>query len=66
LYKGQAGECMLEANKLLKMRKTMSNIYAQRTSKLSWQIYKDTERDLYMSAEEAQARGIIDTVANSL
>nr|YP_009657300.1 clp protease proteolytic subunit [Medicago radiata]QCO74266.1 clp protease proteolytic subunit [Medicago radiata] len=66
LYEGQAGECMLEANELLKMRKTMTNIYAQRTGKPSWQIYKDMERDLYMSAEEAQAHGIIDTVADSL
>nr|YP_009656691.1 clp protease proteolytic subunit [Medicago pironae]QCO73582.1 clp protease proteolytic subunit [Medicago pironae] len=64
LYEGQAGECMLEANELLKMRKTMTNIYAQRTGKASWQIYKDMERDLYMSAEEAQAHGIVDTVAD--
>nr|YP_009642714.1 clp protease proteolytic subunit [Medicago biflora]QCO74197.1 clp protease proteolytic subunit [Medicago biflora] len=66
LYEGQAGDCMLEANELLKMRKTMTNIYAQRTGKPSWQIHKDMERDLYMSAEEAQAHGIIDTVADSL
>ena len=64
LYEGQAGECMLEANELLKMRKTMTNIYAQRTGKASWQIYKDMERDLFMSAEEAQAHGIVDTVAD--
>nr|UZA65686.1 ATP-dependent Clp protease proteolytic subunit 1 [Medicago sativa] len=64
LYEGQAGECMLEANELLKMRKTMANIYAQRTGKASWQIYKDMERDLFMSAEEAQAHGIVDTVAD--
>nr|YP_009656997.1 clp protease proteolytic subunit [Medicago orbicularis]QCO73888.1 clp protease proteolytic subunit [Medicago orbicularis] len=64
LYEGQAGECMLEANELLTMRKTMTNIYAQRTGKAFWQIYKDMERDLFMSAEEAQAHGIVDTVAD--
>nr|QZL13513.1 clp protease proteolytic subunit [Medicago sativa subsp. falcata]QZL13590.1 clp protease proteolytic subunit [Medicago sativa subsp. falcata] len=64
LYEGQAGECMLEANELLKMRKTMTNIYAQRTGKAAWQISKDMERDLFMSAEEAQAHGIVDTVAD--
>nr|YP_010587243.1 clp protease proteolytic subunit [Corethrodendron multijugum]UZZ46207.1 clp protease proteolytic subunit [Corethrodendron multijugum]WRO39529.1 clp protease proteolytic subunit [Corethrodendron fruticosum] len=65
-YEGQTVDCMLEANELLKMRKTMTNIYAQRTGKPSWQISKDMERDFYMSAEEAQAYGIIDTVADSL
>lgn len=65
-YEGQTVECMLEANELLKMRKTMTNIYAQRTGKPSWQISKDMERDLYMSAEEAQAYGIIDMVADSM
>lgn len=65
-YEGQAVECALEANELLKMRKTMTKIYAQRTGKPLWQISKDMERDLYMSAEEAQAYGIIDTVADSL
>ncbi len=62
-YEGQTTECMLEANELLKMRETMTKIYAQRTGKPSWQISKDMERDHYMSAEEAQAHGIVDMVA---
>nr|YP_009538917.1 ATP-dependent Clp protease proteolytic subunit [Caragana rosea var. rosea]YP_010831426.1 ATP-dependent Clp protease proteolytic subunit [Caragana rosea]ATQ37508.1 ATP-dependent Clp protease proteolytic subunit [Caragana rosea var. rosea]WFG49722.1 ATP-dependent Clp protease proteolytic subunit [Caragana rosea]WFG49875.1 ATP-dependent Clp protease proteolytic subunit [Caragana rosea] len=62
-YEGQTAECMLEANELLKMRQTMTKIYAQRTGKPSWQISKDMERDHYMSAEEAQAHGIVDMVA---
>nr|WFG49798.1 ATP-dependent Clp protease proteolytic subunit [Caragana rosea] len=61
-YEGQTAECMLEANELLKLRQTMTNIYAQRTGKPSWQISKDMERDHYMSAEEAQAHGIVDMV----
>nr|YP_010195321.1 clp protease proteolytic subunit [Caragana roborovskyi]YP_010831654.1 clp protease proteolytic subunit [Caragana liouana]UAD82705.1 clp protease proteolytic subunit [Caragana roborovskyi]WFG50408.1 clp protease proteolytic subunit [Caragana liouana]WFG50484.1 clp protease proteolytic subunit [Caragana liouana] len=65
-YEGQTVECMLEANELLKMRKTMTKIYAQRTGKPSWQISKDMERDFYMSADEAQAHGIVDMVAESL
>nr|YP_010566752.1 clp protease proteolytic subunit [Medicago rigiduloides]UZC32367.1 clp protease proteolytic subunit [Medicago rigiduloides]UZC32443.1 clp protease proteolytic subunit [Medicago rigiduloides] len=63
-YEGKAGDCMLESYELRKMRKTMANIYAQRTGKPSWQIYKDMERDFYMSAEEAQAHGIVDTVGD--
>nr|YP_010555366.1 ClpP [Adinobotrys atropurpureus]UYR22005.1 ClpP [Adinobotrys atropurpureus] len=65
-FEGQTVECVLEAEELLKIRKTMTTIYARRTGKPSWQIYKDMERDLYMSAEEAQDYGIIDMVADSL
>nr|YP_009657148.1 clp protease proteolytic subunit [Medicago blancheana]YP_010565929.1 clp protease proteolytic subunit [Medicago rotata]QCO74029.1 clp protease proteolytic subunit [Medicago blancheana]UZC30469.1 clp protease proteolytic subunit [Medicago rotata] len=61
---GQAGECMLEANEILIMRETMTKIYVQRTGKAFWKIYKDMERDLFMSAEEAQAHGIVDMVAD--
>nr|YP_009027147.1 clp protease proteolytic subunit [Trifolium aureum]AGO63801.1 clp protease proteolytic subunit [Trifolium aureum] len=64
-YEGQIGECALEAHELLTMRQNITNIYAQRTGKPSWQISKDTERDLFMSAEEALAHGIVDMVADS-
>ncbi|XP_050871227.1 ATP-dependent Clp protease proteolytic subunit [Lathyrus oleraceus] len=64
-YDGQSGECMLEAHELLSIRQTMTNIYCQRTRKPSWQISKDLDRDFFMSAEEAQAYGIIDTIADS-
>lgn len=63
---GQTVECMLEANELLKMRETITQIYAQRTGTPSWQISKDMERDFFMSAEEAHAYGIVDTVADSV
>nr|YP_009656387.1 clp protease proteolytic subunit [Medicago cretacea]QCO73201.1 clp protease proteolytic subunit [Medicago cretacea] len=64
LYEGQAGECTLEADELLKMRENIINIYVQRTGKAYWQISNDMERDRFMSAEEAQAHGIVDTVAD--
>nr|YP_009758369.1 ATP-dependent Clp protease proteolytic subunit [Vavilovia formosa]QIN90175.1 ATP-dependent Clp protease proteolytic subunit [Vavilovia formosa] len=65
-YEGQTEDCMMEADELLLIRQMITNIYSQRTRKPFWQIYKDMERDFYMSAEEAQAYGIIDTVADSL
>nr|YP_010565993.1 clp protease proteolytic subunit [Medicago murex]UZC30545.1 clp protease proteolytic subunit [Medicago murex]UZC30621.1 clp protease proteolytic subunit [Medicago murex] len=64
LFEGTTGECILEADELLKMRETMTNLYAQRTGKAFWKIYKDMERDFYMSAEEAQAHGIVDAVGD--
>lgn len=63
LQEGQTEECMLEVNELQKMCETIIQIYAQRTGQPSWQISKDMERDFYMSAEEAQAYGIVDMVA---
>nr|BEG71847.1 ATP-dependent Clp protease proteolytic subunit [Astragalus iranicus] len=61
---GQTVECIQEANELLKMRETITQIYAQRTGTPSWQISKDMERDFFMSAEEAHAYGIVDMVAD--
>nr|YP_010964328.1 ATP-dependent Clp protease proteolytic subunit [Astragalus tumbatsica]WNM88906.1 ATP-dependent Clp protease proteolytic subunit [Astragalus tumbatsica] len=63
LLEGPTGECMLEVNELQKMCETIIQIYAQRTGQPSWQISKDMERNFYMSAEEAQAYGIVDMVA---
>lgn len=59
----KTGECVLEADELLIIRDTIIQIYVQRTGKPSWQIENDMERDLFMSAEEAQAYGIVDMVA---
>nr|YP_010173601.1 clp protease proteolytic subunit [Medicago arabica]QSJ48833.1 clp protease proteolytic subunit [Medicago arabica]UGK72966.1 clp protease proteolytic subunit [Medicago arabica]UZC30241.1 clp protease proteolytic subunit [Medicago arabica]UZC30317.1 clp protease proteolytic subunit [Medicago arabica] len=64
LYEGPTGECMLESDELKTIRKYMANIYVQRTHKAFWQIYKDMERDFFLSADEAQAHGIVDTVAD--
>nr|YP_009657073.1 clp protease proteolytic subunit [Medicago intertexta]QCO73963.1 clp protease proteolytic subunit [Medicago intertexta] len=63
-YEGQSGECTLEADELLIMRTAMVKIYVQRTGKDPWQISRDMERDRFMSAEEAQAHGIVDTVSD--
>jgi ATP-dependent Clp protease protease subunit len=61
--RGQAVDIDIQANEILKMRQTMNEILAEHTGKSVEQIAKDTERDYYMSAVEAQAYGIVDTVA---
>nr|AIJ28319.1 clp protease proteolytic subunit [Trifolium semipilosum] len=61
----KAGECVLEADELLKMYKDIIYLYVQRTGKPSWQIAKDMQRDFFMSAEEATAHGIVDMVADA-
>nr|YP_009722709.1 clpP-like protease [Changnienia amoena]QGN74460.1 clpP-like protease [Changnienia amoena]QKV47552.1 clp protease proteolytic subunit [Changnienia amoena] len=62
-YEAQAGEFILEAEELLKLREILTKVYVQRTGKPLWVISEDMERDVFMSATEAQAHGIIDLVA---
>nr|YP_010511838.1 ATP-dependent Clp protease proteolytic subunit [Trischidium molle]UXL83162.1 ATP-dependent Clp protease proteolytic subunit [Trischidium molle] len=62
-YEAQAGEFVLEAEELLKLRETITRVYVQRTGKPLSRVSEDMERDVFMSAAEAQAHGIVDRVA---
>nr|YP_009967452.1 ATP-dependent Clp protease proteolytic subunit [Typhonium blumei]QIS89624.1 ATP-dependent Clp protease proteolytic subunit [Typhonium blumei] len=62
-YEAQAGEFILEAEELLQLRETLTRVYVQRTGNPLWVVSEDMERDVFMSATEAQAYGIIDLVA---
>ena len=62
-YEAQTGEFILEAEELLKLRETITRVYVQRTGKPLWVVSEDMERDVFMSATEAQAYGIVDLVA---
>ena len=62
-YEAQTGEFILEAEELLKLRETLTRVYVQRTDKPLWVVSEDMERDVFMSATEAQAYGIVDVVA---
>nr|AKI29308.1 clp protease proteolytic subunit [Selaginella uncinata] len=61
-YEGQAGECLMEAEEILKLRDCITKIYARKTGKPLWVVSKDMERDVFMSAREARVYGIIDLV----
>ncbi|KAI5652208.1 hypothetical protein M9H77_29395 [Catharanthus roseus] len=64
LANSQTGEFILEAaEELLKMRETLTRVYVQRIGKPLWVVSKDMERDVFMSATERQAYGIVDLVA---
>nr|YP_010461885.1 ATP-dependent Clp protease proteolytic subunit [Bistorta officinalis]UUF93754.1 ATP-dependent Clp protease proteolytic subunit [Bistorta officinalis] len=63
-HEGSTGECMMEAEELLTLRETLTKVYAQRTGQPFWVLTEDLERDVFMSAREAQAHGIIDLIAN--
>ncbi|CAN7030572.1 unnamed protein product [Brassica oleracea var. botrytis] len=62
-YEAQTGEVILEAEELLKLHETITRVYVQRTGKPIWVVSEDMERDVFMSATEAQAHAIVDLVA---
>ncbi|KAL8237705.1 hypothetical protein R6Q59_018786 [Mikania micrantha] len=57
------GEFILVVRELLKLRETLTRVYVQRTGKPLWVVSEDMKRDVFMSAIEAQAYGIVDLVA---
>ena len=59
---GQATEIKIVAEQILKTKRKLNEILAANTGKPLEQIEIDTERDNYMSAEEAKAYGLIDNV----
>uniref|UniRef100_A0AAU7E590 ATP-dependent Clp protease proteolytic subunit n=3 Tax=Gastrodia elata TaxID=91201 RepID=A0AAU7E590_9ASPA len=62
-YEAQAGDFIMEAEEILKLRETLTRVYVQRTGKPLWVISEDMERDVFMSATEARDYGIVDLVA---
>ena len=60
--KGQATEIQIAAENILKTKKRLNEILAANTGKPYEQVAADTERDHYLSAQEAVEYGIIDSV----
>lgn len=59
---GQATEIKIAAERILKLKDKLNKILSKNTNKNLKQIEKDTERDYYLSAEEAKKYGIIDKI----
>jgi len=59
---GQATEISIAAEHILRTRKKLNTILAENTGQPFEVIAADTERDNYMSAEEAKVYGLIDNV----
>lgn len=62
-YESRTEEFILETGELLKLRETLTKVYVQRTGKPLWVVSEDMERDVFLSATEAQAHGLVDLVA---
>lgn len=59
---GQATEIEISARHILKLKERMNKILASHTGQPISKIEKDTDRDFFMTAEEAKAYGIIDKI----
>ncbi len=59
---GAAADISIQAREILRMRDRLNEILALHTSQPLDKIQKDTDRDFFMSAEEAKAYGIVDEV----
>jgi ATP-dependent Clp protease, protease subunit len=62
---GQASDINIQAKEILKMRDRINEILAKHTGKDLDKIQKDTDRDYFMSADEAKEYGVIDEVMAS-
>lgn len=59
---GQSTDIQIHAREILRLREVINDILARHTGQSQEKIMTDTERDFFMSAEDARAYGLIDTV----
>ena len=61
-YQGQATDIQIHAQEILKVKSRMNELMAQHTGKSIEEIERDTERDRFLSANEALEYGLVDKV----
>jgi len=62
---GQASDIEIQANEILRLKKTINGILSNATGKSMEEIEKDTSRDFYLNAQEAVKYGLVDEVLES-
>ncbi len=62
---GQAADISIQAKEILRLRKTLNDIMAHHTGKKLTDIERDTDRDFFMSADEARKYGLVDEVVST-
>jgi ATP-dependent Clp protease protease subunit len=61
-FQGQASDIAIQAKEILRMKETLNEILSSHTGKNIDQIKKDTDRDYFMTGQEAKEYGLIDHV----
>ncbi len=59
---GQAADMRIQADEILRVKDTILDILSEHSGKSKEQVAKDTERDRYMTAQEAKEYGLIDEI----
>jgi ATP-dependent Clp protease protease subunit len=59
---GQTSDISIAAKEILRWRDTLNHVLAKHTSKLPEDLMRDSDRDFYMTAEQAKAYGLVDHV----
>ena len=62
---GQTADIMIASKEILRWRQTLNTVIAKHTGKTAEQVGTDSDRDYYLSAQEAKAYGIVDHVVES-
>lgn len=63
--KGQASDIKIQADRILRDRERISRIISERTGQPLEKVLQDTDRDFFLTAEEAKEYGIIDRVIHA-
>ncbi len=61
-FRGQATDILIQTKEILRMKEDLNRILAERTGQPVEKVAQDTERDYFMSSEEAKSYGLIDGV----
>lgn len=64
-FQGQATDILIHANEIQRTKRTLTELLAKHTGRPFEQVQQDTERDNFMTAQEALEYGIIDKVIES-
>ncbi|MFH0938597.1 MAG: ATP-dependent Clp endopeptidase proteolytic subunit ClpP [Planctomycetota bacterium] len=59
---GTAADIIIQAEEIIRLKKSLNAIYALHTGQTEERIAKDSDRDFFMSAEQAQKYGLIDEI----
>ena len=65
-FQGQATDIEIHAREILKMKDTLNKIISTHTGQTIKKIQADTDRDFFMSGQEAKEYGVVDEVISSI
>ena len=59
---GTAADIVIQAEEIIRLKRSLNHLYAKHTGQAEDKIAKDSDRDFFMSAEQAQNYGLVDEI----